>query len=67
MKEILIMLSDLMYGQYLNTTDAAYRFYRSKREEESIKRRGKQDGKAKAKRRHERLLRVRDSLQILEG
>lgn len=37
--------------------DAAYRFYRSKCEEESIKRRGKAHEKQKQKRKHERLVR----------
>ena len=41
------------------SVDAAYRFYRSQREEQSLKRRGKSDMKQKKKRRHERKLRVR--------
>lgn len=43
---------------HLLSVDAAYRFYRSHREEESLKRRGKNDDKQKRKRRHERQLRV---------
>ena len=38
--------------------DAAYRFYRSRAEDLSIKRRGKSESKNKTKRRHERLVRV---------
>ena len=41
------------------SVDAAYCFYRSHREEQSLKRRGKSDIKQKKKRRHERKLRVR--------
>ena len=39
-------------------TDAAYRFYRSKKEENSMKRRGKTVEVARQKRVHERLCRV---------
>ena len=42
----------------LLSVDAAYRFYRSQREEESLKRRGKNEDKQKRKRHHERQLRV---------
>ena len=42
----------------LLSVDAGYRFYRSHREEESLRRRGKNDDKQKRKRRHERQLRV---------
>ena len=38
--------------------DAAYRFYRSRNEDQSAKRRGTFNEKGKAKRRHERLVRV---------
>ena len=38
--------------------DAAYRFYRTRAEEQSIKRRGKMEIKNKTKRRHERIVRV---------
>ena len=38
--------------------DAAYRFYRSRCEDESAKRRGKLPEKNKAKRKHERIIRV---------
>ena len=40
------------------TIDAAYRFYRSRTEEVSSKRRGTFASKSKSKRRHERLVRV---------
>ncbi len=39
--------------------DAAYRFYRSKCEEDTIKRKGQLDAKKKTKRKHERRVRVR--------
>jgi hypothetical protein len=38
--------------------DAAYRFYKSKCEEESAKRRGKFGPRKTSKRRHERIVRV---------
>lgn len=45
-------------SEIIFNTDAAYRFYRSKSEEESARRRGKLGLKNKSKRRHERLVRV---------
>lgn len=42
----------------INLTDAAYRFYRSKCEEDSISKRGLAPERQKKKRRHERLARV---------
>ena len=39
-------------------TEAAYRFYKTKCEEESSRRRGKEDSVKKNKRRHERVVRV---------
>ena len=43
---------------FLNALDAAYRFYRTKCEEESAKRRGTEGTKKTVKRRHERIVRV---------
>lgn len=42
----------------VNSTDAAYRFYKSKGEEESRKRRGLAESQKQSKRRHERIVRV---------
>ena len=58
------MLMAAMKGPFYNdlfsimSIDAAYRFYRSKCEEDSIKRRGKTSVIAKQKRTHERSSRV---------
>ena len=49
-------------------TDAAYRFYRSRNEEMSARRRGTFVNKSKAKRRHERLARVsRNDMSVLNA
>ena len=53
----IIILARMNYSHYSHV-DAAYRFYRSKCEEESIKRCGKAHEKQKQKRKHERLVRV---------
>ncbi len=45
--------------RFIIYTDASYRFYRSRYEEMSIKKRGKIEEKNRSKRRHERLMRVR--------
>ena len=57
----MVVFPDLNDGSCVSifSVDAAYRFYRSHREEQSLKRRGKSDIKQKKKRRHERKLRVR--------
>lgn len=47
-----------MCASILCPLDAAYRFYQSRAEEQSMKRRGKLELKNKTKRRHERLVRV---------
>ena len=44
--------------------EAAYRFYKTKCEEESTKRRGKEDSIKMIKRRHERIVRVSTVLTV---
>lgn len=45
--------------------EAAYRFYKTRCEEDSAKRRGKSESMKKAKRRHERVVRVSNSRAVL--
>ena len=44
--------------------EAAYRFYKSKSEEESLQRSGKAESKKVLRRRHERITRVRDGFSM---
>lgn len=46
------------YMTYFRIIDAAYRFYKSKCQEESLKRSGKAEEKKVSRRRHERITRV---------
>ena len=53
-----------IHFEYTCITEAAYRFYRTKCEEESAKRRGTEGVKKITKRRHERIVRVSFTLLI---
>ena len=55
------------YGSFviMDSLDAAYRFYRSRCEDESAKRRGKDQVRKTSKRRHERLVRVSIEIGIV--
>jgi len=50
------------YIFFFLSSEAAYRYYKSKCEEESVKRRGKDSSQNLAKRRHERIARVSELL-----
>lgn len=56
-RRVIVMGPSLLLSSY-DIIDAAYRFYRSRCEEESAKRRGKLQEKNKQKRKHERIVRV---------